>query len=469
MNSALVSRPRIRHPATRPSRAATLLLGLLSVMVSVALPGCATAPPDRMVRSMRAYVYYLDGAGGGTALSNWSNGIREGLRTAGYPGWGEMFSWETGLGVAPDQVASNEYKRARAAELARKIVTFRQEHPNTPITLIGFSAGTVLAVFTLEALPDRPIVENVVLLSGSLSTNYDLTKALARVRQRMYIFTSERDAILTVVLPISGPADRGADTNVVIGVSGATMPVRPSPETERQYAKVTEVRWNPSFSSFGNRGSHMDAVNEPFVRAFVAPLVFPAPTRRASDGPALGRVRNPDYQCWAPFAPGSWAVLEGTCTRDAHTYPCRVKSTLVSRTAESAVIERELTINNRRPADIPFRQRSIVVADIESQAHPLTHPLAQVTEIGQVEGAIEDKSTKCDRTRFAVPGNFDFWGDNIRGDIYTAAGVPGYLTRIELRTTLDGKQYEFMLQATDYFVAAPPVGQPPEKSAAAAP
>jgi pimeloyl-ACP methyl ester carboxylesterase len=91
-----------------------------------------------------------------------------------------MFSWETGLGVALDQVASNEYKRAKAAKLADKIVAFHRGHPNTPVTLVGFSAGAVVAMFTLESLPDSPIVENVVLLSGSLSADYDLTSALAR-------------------------------------------------------------------------------------------------------------------------------------------------------------------------------------------------------------------------------------------------------------------------------------------------
>ncbi len=423
----------------------------LSAMTT--LSGCATIPADIPARCERGYVYYLDGAGGGSPLSNWSSGVRDGLRNAAYPGWGEMFSWQTGWGVAPDQVASNEYKRGKAAELARKIVAFQRDHPNTPITLVGHSAGTVVAVYTLEALPESPIVENVVLLSGSLSANYDLTTALARVRQNMYIFTSDHDVILAVLLPILGPADRGADTNRVVGTFGAIMPHNPSPETERQYAKLIEVRWNSSFRSFGNRGDHMDALSEAFVRAFVAPLVFAAPTSQAGTSPPPGKVRNPDYQCWAPFAPGSWAVLEGTCTHDGHTDTCRVKTTLISKTVDSAVVEHELTISGERPVEIPFRQRSIVMADINPQDHPITHPHAKVSRSGQVEMSILGKATKCDVTRIAVPGEFDFWGDDIRAEACTASSVPGYLARLDLSTTLNGKQYEFALRMTSCSVA----------------
>jgi pimeloyl-ACP methyl ester carboxylesterase len=425
-------------------------LGVMAILV-----GCAAIPADIQYRCQRGYVYYLDGAGGGSPLINWSSGIRDGLRNAGYPGWGEMFSWETGLGVAPDQVASNEYKRAKATELAQKIMTFHQGHPDTPITLIGLSAGTVVAAYTLEALPNSAIVDNVVLLSGSLSADYDLTTALARARQNVYIFTSDRDVILSVLLPITGPADRGADTNNVIGAFGAIMPPNPSPETASQYAKVIEVRWNPSFRGFENRGNHLDTVNEPFVRAFVAPLVFSAPTGQAGTFPPVGKVRNPDYQCWAPFAPGSWAVLEGTCTHDGHVEACRVKTTLISKTADSAVVEHDLTINGERRADIPFRQRSILLADIDPQDHPITHPNATVSRIGQVEVPVQGKPTKCDVTRISVPGEFDFWGDNIRAEIYTASVVPGYLAQIELSTAVDGKQYEFALRMTTCSVAKP--------------
>lgn len=427
--------------------------GVFMVTSMTILVGCVALPADIQDRSQRGYVYYLDGAGGGGELSNWSSGIREGLRKAGYPGWGEMFSWQTGLGVAFDQVASDTYKRGKAAELAGRIVRFRQDHPDAPITLIGFSAGSAVAVYTLESLPTSLMVENVILLSGSLSADYDLTRALAHVRQWMYIFTSDRDVILTVLVPISGPADRRAGTRSVIGVSGAVMPANPGLETERQYAKVVEVRWNPSFRGVADRGGHTDTVNEMFVRTFVAPLVFVAPTAQAEVAPAPGRVRNPDYQHWAPFAPGSWALLEGTCTSHGRTDTCRLKTTLISKTAASAVIEHDLTINGRRPAEIPFRQRSILMADIDPQDHPITHPNARALRVGQVEMSVHGKLIRCDITRISVPGTFDLWGDDIRADAQTTSIVPGYLAGLKLSTTFDGSDYEFALVMVEFWIA----------------
>ncbi len=115
--------------------------------------GCAPTAPDREVRMTRGYVYYLDGAGGGGALKNYSGGVRKGLVDAGYDGSGEMFRWQTDLGVGADQVASESYKRSKARKLAKQIQEYKQEHPNAPVTLMGLSAGTAIAVFALEKLP----------------------------------------------------------------------------------------------------------------------------------------------------------------------------------------------------------------------------------------------------------------------------------------------------------------------------
>ncbi len=428
------------------------LVGVAALGALAMLAGCATLPADIQARCDRGYVFYLDGAGGSDALTDWSGGIRDGLRDAGYPGWGEGFRWQTGLGAAVDQVASNHYKRAKAAELARKILRFRQEHPDAQVDLVGFSAGTVIAVYALEALPDEPTVDNVVLLSSSLSADYELTAALTRVRQNAYIFTSSRDVILTVLLPLSGPADRGADTNRVIGVSGPIMPRYPSVETASQYTKLVEVRWNPSFQAVGNRGGHLDVLSSDFVRTHVAPLLVAESA--AQDGTSGPRrtVRNPDYQCWAPFPPGSWAVLEGTCTRDGRTEACRIKSTLISMTANSAVVQHELTINGKPPEDSPCAWRSIVRADADPEAHPLTSPHSQVTRSGPVDMIVLGKPTSCDVAEIVAPGGFAFWGRNVRAEIRTASTVPGYLVRLDLRTEVEGRRYEFALRMTAYSV-----------------
>lgn len=465
------SAPPIEHRSDTARRRPRTLAGLLGLGALILAAGCATVPADVAARCDRGYVFYLDGAGGGLPLSNWSGGIRDGLRDAGYPGWGEMYRWQTGLGAAADQVASNRYKRAKAAELAQKILKFRRGHPDTPIDLVGFSAGTVIAVYALEALPDKPIVDNVVLLSSSLSADYDLTEALSRIRRNAYVFTSNRDVILTVLLPISGSADRGADTNRVIGTTGPIMPRVPSARTASQYTKLVEVRWNPSFRTLGNRGDHLDVLNEAFVRTHVAPLLAAAPAEPGLGPGPQRKVRNPDYQCWAPFPPGSWAVLEGTCTRDGYTDACRIKTTLISKTCDSAVIQHDLTINGERPDESPCAWRSILMADADPLAHPVTNPHSKVTRPRRVEASILGNPTVCDVTEITAPDDFTFWGRDVHAEVWTASTVPGYLVRLDLSTSLNGKHYEFALRVTSFSVASSPFrcSSPRETSRRAAP
>ena len=133
-----------------------------SFLVSAA--GCASTPtglpapvPDRAARMPRGYLYYLDGAGGGTAKENWADGVKEGLLEAGYPGAGEMFkmfTWETGAGLMADQDASVAYKRSKAVDLASEIRKSAAEHPRAPISILRFSVGTAVAIFALEELPE---------------------------------------------------------------------------------------------------------------------------------------------------------------------------------------------------------------------------------------------------------------------------------------------------------------------------
>ena len=65
--------------------------------------------------------YYLDGSGGGHALSPWASGVRQGLTEGGFPGDVYTFPWNTGLGFTADETAPVDYKRRKARELAELI------------------------------------------------------------------------------------------------------------------------------------------------------------------------------------------------------------------------------------------------------------------------------------------------------------------------------------------------------------
>jgi len=256
-------------------RRAATIVGL-TMLACLPAAGCVlTADPEPARCIPAGYVYYLDGAGGGSAIQNWSGGVRKGLLAAGYNVFGEMFGWETGLGPLVDQQAGVDYKRSKAKELARRIQEHRKQCPIDPVHLIALSAGTAVAAYTLEALPEDCPVDTVVLLGASLSADHDLTQALRHVRNRLFIFTSHQDAVLGFLVPLTGTADREFGGPGPAGLKGFILPANASEETRRLYAqKVVTIAWTPEFEAAGNYGRHLDNVNEEFIRDYVAPLIM---------------------------------------------------------------------------------------------------------------------------------------------------------------------------------------------------
>ena len=249
---------------------------LLLVLLSATLPGmvgCAMLPrrPDADVSLGK--VYFLDAAGGGSVLTNWGRRVMVGLQTGGYAGDFESFPWQTGLGVLADQGAGVSYKRSKAQDLAQQISQFVATHSGVPVHLIGLSAGTAIAVFALEELSETNKVESVVFLGSSLSNHYDLTNALQRVRGRVYVFTSEYDAVLGIAVPIFGTADRKYCGACAVGLHGFHLPLDATSETRELYGKIENIAWRSEFAKTGNLGGHTDTVKSEFVTAHIAPLL----------------------------------------------------------------------------------------------------------------------------------------------------------------------------------------------------
>ncbi|MFK5921424.1 MAG: hypothetical protein QM496_04550 [Verrucomicrobiota bacterium] len=240
---------------------------------------CASKPTglpkqasDRTERVKHGYLYYLDGAGGGTVDKNWAGGVREGFFDAGYPGAGEMFSWELGEGMMADQKASVKYKRKKAGQLADRIEKQVAAHPAAPVGLLGFSAGTAEVIFAMEDLPADVEIDTVVLLGASISHDYDLTEMLKRLKGKLYLYTSTHDRMVGFFMKFSGSTDRkyhdvGAD------IHGFVLPEGANAETRKLYAdKIVTIKWNKKFEKDGDRGHHFDNIKMEFIRDQVAPL-----------------------------------------------------------------------------------------------------------------------------------------------------------------------------------------------------
>jgi hypothetical protein len=257
------------------------LYSLLCAGLVVFATGCASKPtglptplPDRAARMEKGYIVYLDGAGGGTAKKNWSEGVKEGILQAGYTGGGEMYSWETGKGLKADQVASLEYKRPKALGAARHIEKYVADYPGRPIEILGFSAGTAIGIFALEALAPDTKINNIVLLGASISHDYDLTKALKHVDGKLYIFTTTHDKMVGFFMKFTGTTDRkqhdaGAD------IHGFVLPPNASEETRELYAeKIVTIPWRESMTKYGDKGHHFDNIKMEFIRDYAAPLLM---------------------------------------------------------------------------------------------------------------------------------------------------------------------------------------------------
>ena len=124
---------------------------------------------------------------------------------------------------------------------------YQDTNPDEAVNLIGLSAGTAVAVFAIEELREDHSIENAILLGSSLNADYDLTEALKRIRNRMYVFTSSRDTALRFLMPMTGTADRKIIKAKAAGVTGFRLPPRADAATRRLYARVVNIAWVPEF------------------------------------------------------------------------------------------------------------------------------------------------------------------------------------------------------------------------------
>lgn len=423
--------------------------GLVPALILLGnLIGCAMPSPDRAERMTHGYVYYFDGAGGGGLIGNWAGGVKQGLLDAGYAGAGEIVRWNTGMGVVPDQDAPVEYKRSKAADCARAIRQYAQDNPGAPITLVGLSAGTAVAVFTLEALPPDCQVDNVVLLGASIAANYDLTRALQRVRHQMYVFTSERDAVLAYMVPMAGTADRqqGVDS---AGLRGFQIPLRGSTETRTQYAKLVHIRWKPEFASAGNLGGHVDTVKAPFVQQYIAPLIMAGMARQSPTISMSGKIVNPDFKRWSRFARGSWVRFEGEQGVNGAPQPMRVTARLVSHHEDRLIVERTYeTLGGDAAA--PRVHQFLIETMIDPGEHPLTSPAAKSSDLPSESIAIRGKTYVCRGRAVKAAGTFPEYGSEVDAKVFECDALPGGIAKVQLRSRQGGQPFEFRGQVVAF-------------------
>jgi hypothetical protein len=239
------------------------------LFASMALTGGCSHPTNGPL------VIFLDGAG----WYSGSGSVESGLRQAGYTGDFETFSWSSYLGPVPDHFL-NARSPLIAQRLANKVEEKRAVDPDSPIHLIGLSAGTSLILSALEELKDDVAVDNVVLFSPSVSADHNLTKAMQHVRRNLYATCSPHDGILKG-LPGNADGKGGAPA----GLRGFRPPRKSGPRTMSAYNRVINIPWQASYAGFGWTGSHVSVTSRDFVASVISPRIMssePYPLDRPS-------------------------------------------------------------------------------------------------------------------------------------------------------------------------------------------
>jgi pimeloyl-ACP methyl ester carboxylesterase len=172
---------------------------------------------------------------------------------------------------------------AQSRLLADRIVALHNKDPRTPITLVGHSGGTGVAVNALERLPEGVHVRTLVLLASALSPEYDLSAALRHVDGHAYSLHSRFDDwVLGHGTKAFGTYDRVYTE--AAGKVGFTAPPTADPAA---YAKLTQFPYDPAWTRHGNGGDHVGPTNRRFARDVLAELIQgrPPSTTRPTDTP----------------------------------------------------------------------------------------------------------------------------------------------------------------------------------------
>ena len=183
-----------------------------------------------------------------------------GLKLAGIEAAIDIVSWGD-PGNSLKNVTDARSARESASKQAQRLLDYMQTHPGRPITVIGYSAGAAIAVFTVESLPPDQPVDRVVLMSADLSPDYDLSAMLERTRDGAINYWSPLDVQSLALVANIGTLDGGRVPAALTNFA----------QTD---ARLTAMQWNPLMVFYGNFGGHLDYLfNAGFIRDFLAPLV----------------------------------------------------------------------------------------------------------------------------------------------------------------------------------------------------
>ncbi len=254
--------------------------GLLAALfIAPMLTGCAAAFPQVIdSKPMRfeakpATVFVADGAGGFQFTSKTLHNV---LERDGYPIDVVTFQWSHGNNRIYADQTDYAYARMQGRRLAEIVLAHRVANPNRPTFLAGHSAGSLVVLTAVETLPPGTI-EDLILLSPSLSYKYDLREALRRVAHGVHVHYSPHDYIyLGLATRLIGTSDR-LRTKSAGRVGFGDRFFAADPESQH---KLRQHPWTPKDRALGHNGGHFGTYAPNYLREYIFPLFDPARVRR---------------------------------------------------------------------------------------------------------------------------------------------------------------------------------------------
>jgi pimeloyl-ACP methyl ester carboxylesterase len=194
-----------------------------------------------------------------------NHNIRKGLVNGGCYRAIAIYNWGVpipGIGLLVNQtnVLGN---RMIGKNIAQMIEKYQIAYPGRPVHIVGHSGGGGVAVFAAEAMRTGQMIDGIVLLSASISADYDLRSALKHCQKGILnIYNPADSALLRAGTMILGNVDGGHGASA--GLNGFV----------RHDAKLQQPRVPSDASARFGGYSHDVATSPGFVAAYVAPYVL---------------------------------------------------------------------------------------------------------------------------------------------------------------------------------------------------
>jgi len=242
-----------------------LLSGLLA-------GGCSNAEYMTENRLSRGLVVILPGIEGESGLNR---DIRRGLANAGVDRAMPIWSWGRPLPIIGLLVNQIDFlgNRIAGSGIAARIRKYQDKYPGRPVHVIGHSGGGGVAVFVADDMGKDHKIDGLILLSASISSAYDLTKALGNCRNGILnIYSKDDVGLLGLATIVLGTVDGTHGPSA--GLIGFDQPNAKAPEAKQiAYVRLYQVAIDPDML-FEASTTHASTTQIHFISLYVSPWIL---------------------------------------------------------------------------------------------------------------------------------------------------------------------------------------------------